>query len=643
MGGWTKGALRLGAAAAALAAAPAAAQDRSDDNAVTQAEDAFGISVGRESLGIYSPGNARGFSPTQAGNVRIEGLYFDPAYSLTSLVADSVSIKVGLSAQSYPFAAPSGIVDFSLRRPATKAGQSIILDSDSFGSYGIELDGSQPVSSTLSIGYGGSFGHTEYPDGTDGQHYSGALIGSWKPAAAIEIVPFWTLSKDYTDEAGPYYIPAGDYLPPQPEQRRFAGPEWADFEYVASNHGALAILTPAENWEIRAGGFRSIFDSHASYTNLLLDVRPDGSADRLIIADPRTQERSLSGELRVTRRFSEGPRLHTIHVSVRGRDSNSEYDGSDEIDLGPTQIGEPVTAPKPDFTFGPLSEDKVRQVNYGVAYEGRWKGVGELGFGISKADYRKTTLYPDTAPIVAESHPWIYNATAAAYLTSKVALYAGYARGLEESGVAPPNAVNRNQPLPAIITSQRDAGFRWLVTDKIKLIAGVFDLRKPYFGYDATGRYTRIGTIKSRGIETSLSGALTSRLDLVAGGVFLRPRVVEDVATEAVIGKRPVGLPSHIVNLNLNWRTPIAKGLSFDISAVHRGKTPATTDNAVFVPARATVNLGARYGFKLAGNDALLRVQVANVFDEQGFSTAGPGIYAANAGRYLSGYLAVDF
>ena len=643
MGGRITGAMRLGAIAAALTAMPAAAQERSDDNAVTQADDAFGISVGRESLGIYSPGNARGFSPTAAGNVRIEGLYFDPVYSLTSILAESVSIKVGLSAQSYPFAAPSGIVDFSLRRPAAKAGQSLLLDSDSFGSYGIELDGSQPLSSTLAIGYGGSFGHTEYPDGTDGQHYSGALIARWKPLADIEIVPFWTTSKAYTDEAGPYYIPAGKHLPPQPEQRHFDGPDWADFNYIGGNHGVLAIVTPAENWDVRAGVFRSVYDSHASYTNLLLDVRPDGSADRLVIADPRSQARSVSGEVRVTRLFAEGPRLHTIHLSVRGRNSLNEYGGSDEIDLGPTHIGEPVTAPKPDFTFGEVSQDKVRQLSYGIAYEGRWKGVGELGFGVSKADYRKTTLYPDTAPIVAHSHPWIYNATAAAYATGKLAFYAGYARGLEESGVAPPNAVNRNQPLPAIITSQRDAGFRWLVTDKIKLIAGVFDLRKPYFGYDSTGRYTRIGTIKSRGIETSFSGALTPRLNLVAGGVFLKPRVAENVASDTAIGKRPVGLPSHIVNLNLNWKTPIAKGLSFDISAVHRGRTPATTDNAVFVPPRATVNLGARYLFKLSGHDALFRVQLVNLFDRQGFSTAGPGIYAANAGRYLSGYFAMDF
>ena len=43
--------------AAALVSTPARAQSRAGENAVTQAEDAFGYSVGRESLGIYDADN----------------------------------------------------------------------------------------------------------------------------------------------------------------------------------------------------------------------------------------------------------------------------------------------------------------------------------------------------------------------------------------------------------------------------------------------------------------------------------------------------------------------------------------------------------------------------------------------------------
>ena len=153
---------RLALAAALSGAGDSAfAQDRTDDNAVTQAEDAFGFSVGREAIGIYGPGPARGFSPTAAGNVRIDGLYFDPAFGLQNIVVNSTSVKVGLSAQGYPFVAPSGIVDNMLRRPAGKLGGSVIGTLDTWGGGLVELDGSVPISSTLGARIGLSAGGTE--------------------------------------------------------------------------------------------------------------------------------------------------------------------------------------------------------------------------------------------------------------------------------------------------------------------------------------------------------------------------------------------------------------------------------------------------------------------------------------------------
>ena len=53
---------------------PAVAQ-RTGENAVTSADDAFGTSVGNETIGLYSTDEVRGFSPVAAGNIRIDGLY----------------------------------------------------------------------------------------------------------------------------------------------------------------------------------------------------------------------------------------------------------------------------------------------------------------------------------------------------------------------------------------------------------------------------------------------------------------------------------------------------------------------------------------------------------------------------------------
>ena len=176
----------------------------------------------------------------------------------------------------------------------------------------------------------------------------------------------------------------------------------------------------------------------------------------------------------------------------------------------------------------------------------------------------------------------------------------------------------------------------------VKVIAGLFDLRKPYFGFDAANRYTQVGTTRSRGAEFSVSGNLTKTLNIVAGGYFLRPRVERDPTALGTIGTRPVGLPGHLVNLNLNWKTPILDGLSLDTTLLQRGRVPSTTDNLVSLPARAQLNLGGRYRFKVTGHDATLRVQMSNVLDNRAFNIAGPGVYGAMAGRYLTGYLAVD-
>src|SRR6478609_9372467 len=218
----------------------ALAQSRSEENAVTQAEDAFGFSVGRESLGIYNAGNARGFSPAAAGNLRIDGLYFDPASGLSSTLVDSTSIKVGLSAQGYPFAAPSGIVDQSLRHPGDKAGASVIGNWDSWGTFGLEVDGTLPISSSVSLGYGLNGTHVGFADGTTNWNHTESLIARWRPTRGIEIMPFWTLNNDYDDEAGTFYVPAGRFLPKVARPDHNEGADWAKFRYTGLDTGLLA-------------------------------------------------------------------------------------------------------------------------------------------------------------------------------------------------------------------------------------------------------------------------------------------------------------------------------------------------------------------------------------------------------------------
>lgn len=328
-------------AAEPAAAASQAPRGRADENAMRQAEDAFGTSVGRETIGLYNASSVRGFSPVAAGNARIEGLYFDQVWGLGARIRRSTNIRVGISAQGYPFPAPTGIVDYSFRKPGDQARLALVVGGDSYGAAYVEADGELPLARSLSLGIGAAASSNEYPNGTDSRNRNAALSLRYRPVAALEIVPFWHRAETYDDEKAPSFLPAGPRLPPRVERRRFNGPDWADFRTTAMNYGGLASLRAGQGWLVRAGIFRSLYNDHRAFTHLLTGVTLGGSANRRLIVDPPAENASTSGELRVTREVIEGPRLHNLHWSVRGRDRQRRYDGSQAFDLGRTTIDAP--------------------------------------------------------------------------------------------------------------------------------------------------------------------------------------------------------------------------------------------------------------------------------------------------------------
>lgn len=637
---------RLGAAMAMAAGGwgvPAEAQ-RTGENAVTAAEDAFGTSIGAQTTGLYDSSRVRGFSPIVAGNARIDGLYFDQVFGMPGRVQRSTTIRVGLATLGFPFPSPTGVVDYALRLPGDEASLSTFTTIRDSGAGLQEVDAVLPIiPGRLRLGAGFGLYRNVNANGTDSTQHVAGLIARWTPSAQVEIVPFWARSDLYGAEIGPIYVPAGPFLPPRVRRRRYDGPDWPLYSGAAMTYGVTARYRFAGNWTLRGGVFRSLFDDKERFANLITELGEDGIGRQRIGADPPALAASTSGELRLTRGIPDGPRLHVVHAAVRGRMRNTEYGGSDLIDIGTVRLGERVDFPEPVLRFSQQSRDRVRQWTAGIGYEGRWRGVGEISLGLQRTDYGKRVSLPGLPVRTADAGPWLYNATAALQIAPRLVAYAGYARGLEESGVAPANAVNRDEPLPAILTSQRDAGIRWAITERLRLVAGLFDVRKPYFNLDATNLFTLLGDVRHRGAELSLAGMLTPRLGIVAGAVLLRPRVTGEGVELGRVGRLPVGQAARTFRLDADWRTPLLDGLSLTLGIDHLGRLPATRDNLVFLPARTFVNVGGRYQFRLGRSPASVRLLVSNLFDTYAFELRGSGAYGVAFNRTLNMSLAVDF
>src|SRR5438552_4732229 len=134
-------------ASIALGTARLAHSQHAQDNAVLAAEDAFGTTIGTETIGLYSADQVRGFSPQIAGNARIGGLYFDQQAPLSSRVLEGSSVRVGISAIGYPFPAPTGIIDYDLRHVGEQPAFTAVVDAGPFEAWGIDLDGQYPIPS----------------------------------------------------------------------------------------------------------------------------------------------------------------------------------------------------------------------------------------------------------------------------------------------------------------------------------------------------------------------------------------------------------------------------------------------------------------------------------------------------------------
>src|SRR5918992_246054 len=173
-----------------LASATPAWGQRTGENAVASAQDAFGTSVGNERVGLYFPQSARGFSPVQAGNVRINGMYFDYQADLNQRLVSGSNVRVGLTAQGYPFPAPTGVADFSLRFPGTAVVASMVVGLGPFGGPRVEVDAQLPVTETLGVAAGVGVNKEEIYHGGERRVLTAAAGVRWRPADNVEIIPF---------------------------------------------------------------------------------------------------------------------------------------------------------------------------------------------------------------------------------------------------------------------------------------------------------------------------------------------------------------------------------------------------------------------------------------------------------------------
>ncbi|WP_298174204.1 hypothetical protein [Novosphingobium sp.] len=624
-------------------AQPVIAQ-RVDDNAATSAGDAFGQAIGNERVGLYTVDDVRGFNPVDAGNTRIDGLYFAPVDRPPNRLIRGSKVRVGISAQGYPFPAPTGIVDYDLSVSAQADQVTLGFERAQFGSRVLNLDVLQPVAEGLKVYLGGTIRRQNRHEGGSFKSYiaSGGL--SWEPYAGARLAAFYGRTRTYDDEAAPSIFPGGDYLPPQIQRRAMIGQSWSKRDNTQELMGALARL-PFGKWTFEAGLFRAERRFDANFTDLFAGMRPDGTTpNRIMVADANNLDRTLSGEARLTRTFGTSSLAHRLIVSFRGRTGNRRFGGVQRIALGESSLNFADERPRPVFAFGPDDTDAYGQATLGLGYTLTAPGRFLFDIGISGSRYRKTLTFVSAGLVTSvRDRPVMGSMTGSLNLTPTLAIYGGHVRGFEEVAVAPANAANRGAVPPAIRTQQTDLGLRYAVTPALSLVAGVFTITKPYYNLDEQANYRELGSSSNRGVEMSLTGSVRPGLTLVLGNVLLDSRISGELVDSGRIGLRPIGSIRRRSIATIDWRLGGGKSpLSLDLAAESFSARIGNIGNGLSAPPRETIDLGLRYRFSVAKAKGLLRLQVANVLDDYGWQVAANGAFQYSTGRRFLAELRFD-
>ena len=621
---------------AVLTATPAFAQ-RANDNALASAEDAFGTTVGNETSGLYDPRNARGFSPQAAGNARIEGMYFDrpdsgPGDVVIDRLFSSYIVRVGLAAQSYPFPAPSGIIDVSLRIPRRDDPlTSVVATVGPYDTLQLEIDGQTPlIPGKLNMALGGKLQRQRNDAGGTAKNWSAGALFRLAPTDDIEIVPFWAGLTTGNSLNAPVIYSGGDWLPPEIPRGVLYQQEWAKYQQEETNFGVLARANLGEHWTLRTGLFRALYFRVKSNAAYYTNTQPDGMADLTFYSSPHQRYSSYSGEVRGTGIYTVGDFRHTIHLTLRARESKRLTGGTSIIYAGRFMVGEPDPVPRPNFVYTGRNFDDAKQLTGGALYDLQWRHVGGFSVGVQETTYNRLIAPSGQSSTTTTTNALLYNATWNARLTDTLTFFGSYARALEESGVAPQTARNRYQATAPSFTTQLDSGLSWAVTPNFKLMTSVYRIEKPYYDRDATNLFTNVGDLSHEGIEISATGQILPNLTMVTGIALLKGRVSGPLVDQGIIGSVPVGRDPLAMRISLLYAPPSWHGLSLDGQLEHINKGYHLPRNQADIPARNVVDLGMRYRFTAMDAPMTLRVRLQNVTDTFAWE------YVSNPLNYLN-------
>jgi iron complex outermembrane receptor protein len=222
-----------------------------------------------------------------------------------------------------------------------------------------------------------------------------------------------------------------------------------------------------------------------------------------------------------------------------------------------------------------------------------------------------------------------------------VSFFANRSEALTIGEAAPATAANAGQLLPPEKSKQWEVGAKY-DTGQYGASLAAFQIEKPLTYTNASNYFVSDGTQRNRGIEASVFGEPVRGVRLIAGATYIHATQY-GLADASSDGKKPIGVPTFLFNVNAEYDVPMLNGLTLTARWIYTGSQYLNATNTLSIPHWNRFDLGARYATVVFGKPTTFRASVLNVANKSYWASTIGGYLTQGAPRTVLLSMTTDF
>ncbi|WP_441375421.1 TonB-dependent siderophore receptor [Acinetobacter lwoffii] len=604
------------------------------------------IGEGYAAIGYYPNFVSRGFALDLASSYLINGNVIRGEQNVALENKERVEILKGISAIQSGMSTPGGVVNYVTKRP--KDIQALTFSADQHGQFSVATDLGGFWGDEQQFGYRINLVNEQvesYVDHVDGERYLAALALDWKTSEQSKL-EFDLEAQRSEQRSVPGYQLLDGKVPENVKWDRLLGYQtWGKPVTIDSLNSSLKYsyaLNSDWNLGLVAAHSKSRVDDYSSfaygyYREGCLEeysCNTFGKAGEYDIYDYQNPDETFKTnqfKVKLDGVIDTNWVQHHLNFDLTYTDkSRNRYNGINQYINSEDYVGniyqDTYDRIPEEGNLGPYFKaldskqtaltflDRIEwNEHWTTLIGGKWIELDEQAYDADRVKVRDTDL-GKFLPQFAISYSPLESTT----------VYASYAKGLSDGKTAPWFAENAAETLAPIYSEQYEIGLKQQIKQFL-LTASLFDLRqdnqysKPISGL----RYfIAEGEQHSQGLELGLNGALTDHLALTSSFALTKARL-ENVEAVEYGNHQAQNVPKARFATHLRYNVPSIAGFTVLAGGQYSSSKYANKEGAAKVAGYSVVDLGAAYQFKLNTTDALLRLNINNLFNKKYWRDAG--------------------